>query len=138
MGVGRLQNPPHSAIGAAACGPNLLPGLVKVAWVMLPARGAACRGRDRQRQRPWHDREGLGSSDWQIPWTDSMTQSYFRRIGRKEACDIVQGQRPDEDLIGCSFCDITPPFIRWREEMSLPAVQRGGWGWNSLAAADER
>jgi hypothetical protein len=79
---------------------------------MLPARGAACRGGDRQRQRPWHDRE--------------------------EACDIVQGQRPDEDLIGCSFRDITPLFIRWREEISLPAVLRGGWGWNSLAAADER
>jgi hypothetical protein len=70
------------------------------------------------------------------PIDDMMEQAmrYFRTVGRKEACDIVQGQRLDVDGIGCSFCDITPPFIRWREEMSAA----GGTTWRLMAKSPGR
>jgi hypothetical protein len=56
---------------------------------------------------------------WQIQWTDPVTQSFLRMIGRPQGDDIVQlGTRPDGKLIRWSFAEITLNSFRWLGEIS--------------------
>ena len=57
---------------------------------------------------------------WQIQWTDPVTQSYLRMVGRREGIDIVQhGENPEGNLIRWSFSQITQESFRWRGEVSV-------------------
>jgi hypothetical protein len=56
---------------------------------------------------------------WQIQWTDPVTQTFLRMIGRRQGDDIVQlGARPDGKLIRWSFTEITRHSFRWLGEIS--------------------
>jgi hypothetical protein len=57
---------------------------------------------------------------WQIQWTDPVTQTYLRMVGRKHGDDIVQlGTSPDGNLIRWSFWQITAERFLWRGEVSV-------------------
>jgi hypothetical protein len=56
---------------------------------------------------------------WHIQWTDPVTQSYLRMIGRAQGDDIVQlGTTDDGRLIRWSFLEIAPDSFLWRGESS--------------------
>jgi hypothetical protein len=63
---------------------------------------------------------------WHIQWTDPVTQSYLRMIGRAQGDDIVQlGSTEDGRMIRWSFLEITPDSFMWRGESSAD----GGASW---------
>jgi len=56
---------------------------------------------------------------WHIQWTDPVTQSYFRMIGRAHGPDVVQlGKTDTGQLLRWSFSEIRPHSFYWRGELS--------------------
>lgn len=63
---------------------------------------------------------------WHIRWTDPVTQSYLRMIGRAQGDDIVQlGTTEDGRLIRWCFLEIASASFLWRGESSVD----GGANW---------
>ena len=54
---------------------------------------------------------------WRRPWTDLVTQSSFRMIGRRLGREIVQlGQIESGRLLRSSFSQSRPQSLYWRGE----------------------
>lgn len=70
-----------------------------------------------------------GIEAWHILWTDPLTQTYRRMIGRARGSDIVQdGQDETGAVVRWSFTAITPDSFRWLAERSPD----GGATWRLL------
>ncbi|MGE0734409.1 MAG: hypothetical protein AB7G15_19090 [Alphaproteobacteria bacterium] len=71
---------------------------------------------------------------WHIQWTEPVTQTYLRMIGRRQGNDIVQlGTGPDDTSIRWSFSGIAANAFHWRGEIS---ADRGtSWRTNVAFAA---
>ena len=61
-----------------------------------------------------------GLDAWHILWSDPLTQTYRRQLGRARGQDIVQEGRDDATgaLVRWSFTDIAADSFRWRGEAS--------------------
>jgi len=57
---------------------------------------------------------------WHILWSDPLTQTYRRQIGRARGADIVQDGRDEASGVHVrwSFSDITRDSFRWTGEVS--------------------
>lgn len=98
-------------------------------WI-VPSRGApAGRGTRRAtsmcRQQPCAPMTPeIGA--WRRPWTDLVTQSSFRMIGRRQGCDIVQlGKTESGRLLRSSSSHSRPPLSTGGASLS-PTLGRFG------------
>jgi hypothetical protein len=56
---------------------------------------------------------------WHIQWTDPVTQTFFKMVGRKEGDNVVQlGKGTGDNLIRWSFREISPDAFLWSGEIS--------------------
>jgi hypothetical protein len=71
-----------------------------------------------------------GLDAWHILWSDPLTQTYRRQLGRPHGNDIVQeGAEPDGLWHRWSFTEITGDSFRWTGEIS----KDNGTKWFLLA-----
>ena len=70
-----------------------------------------------------------GIDAWHVQWSDPVTQSFLRMIGRAEGDEIVQlGTRADGQLVRWSFSEITADSFLWRGQTSAD----GGLTWRRV------